>query len=540
MYGVSGVRRMLPLFVVVLVTVTSASASSPLLVFDRPAAAPHAFVVAKTARKGALAHVRKRTLRLFLGKVLLGRLAIDRKGNGRLRFEVPNVPAGGYSVRLRGLPGRPALRPVGSLEVIEDSPPVRGCDRSVFGGLDEATIARSPHAGPLAFLRYAPYHDPQTGDYAEKVLLLLDQASAVTLSIAPEDRRVIALAYIAGRFNEHRVTAGDFAVRFVACKGDETVPWASEPYTEFSGGFVFRRPLCAHFELRVEGRPEPIRFALPFGRPCPASEKTVRNGAIAFTRGGWIYTVSPGAGTPTKLVKGSNPAWSPDGTRLAFNRVERLYVLDSSGNGVEKLADDAVGPAWSPDGKRVAFTGSENPFPDCIPTSTYQILWTIAADGTDRKLFTPKGVAEEICSVPGGDTDPSWSPAGKRIVFTHSEYVVHNEYDRRLVVAPVAGKPRTTLRAGADADWSRSGAIAWTRSFKRVPQIFVSGPTASSKARRLTRGAKGSFEPDWSPDGRTIVFVRSGRLMVLDIKTRKTRRLTAGPNDGAPSWRPLP
>jgi hypothetical protein len=540
---------MLPLFVVVVVTVPSASASSPLLVFDRPSAAPHSFVVAKTARRGALAHVRKRTLRLFLGDVRLGRLAVDRKGNGRLRFEVPNVPAGVHPLLLRGLPNGPTSRLVGSYQVVEGTPPVRGCDRSVYGRLDEANIARSLGFGPVKLIGYDPAKaadpswpqtNPRTGEYGVKVLLLVERDARATLGVAPYDRRLVALTYIPERFNRYRVTGGDAAVNFVACRGDESVGWAGEPWTQFNGGFMFRRPLCAHFELRVEGRPAPIPFALPFGRPCPASEKTVRSGTIAFTRGGWIYTVSSGGGTPTKLVKGSNPAWSPDGTRLAFNRADRLYVSDSNGNGVKKLADDAVGPAWSPEGKRIAFTGTENPFPDCIPTSTYQILWTIGADGTDRKLFTPKAVAEEICSVPGGDTDPSWSPAGKRIVFTHSEYIVHTEYDRRLVVAPVAGKPRTKLRAGAEADWSRSGAIAWTRSFKRVSQIFVSGPTASSKARRLTTDPKGSFEPDWSPDGRTIVFVRSGRLLVLDIKTRKTRRLTAGPNDGAPSWRPLP
>src|SRR5262245_59829877 len=95
---VRDMRRVLPLLIVALVAVASASASSSLLVFDRPTAAPHEFVVAKTARKGALLRVRKRALRLSVDGVALGRLAVSRKGNGRLRFEVPNLPSGPYNV----------------------------------------------------------------------------------------------------------------------------------------------------------------------------------------------------------------------------------------------------------------------------------------------------------------------------------------------------------------------------------------------------------------------------------------------------------
>jgi TolB protein len=266
---------------------------------------------------------------------------------------------------------------------------------------------------------------------------------------------------------------------------------------------------------------------------------SARNGQIAFARGNWIYVVGPNGGTPTRLVKGSNPDWSPDGAQLAFDRNYNLYVSDSHGRNVRKLTDDGRGPAWSPDGKRIAFTGIQYPFSDCTPTSTYEIVWTIAADGSDRKLFTPKGLAQEICSIPGGDTDPSWSPGGKSIVFTYRQYVVHDIFDQSLVVAPVAGKPRRVIRAGAQPDWSPDGkSIAWSRYYRGVSQIFSGGPTAASKARRLTRGGKGSYRPVWSPDGAKIVFVRSGALMVLDLKTRKVLKITSGPSDGAPSWRP--
>jgi hypothetical protein len=279
MYDACGVRRLLPLFVVALVTVASASASTPILVFDRPAAAAHSSVVTRTAGTGTLLRVRKRVLRLYLGDIQLGRLSVNRKGNGRLRFDVPNLPAGPYSVLLRGLPGEPASRTVGSFKVIDGPPPIRDCRRSVYGKLTQEYLDRSLAVGPVRLIGFDSEraadpawagfaHDRITGEYAVKVLLLVERGSIATLSVVKQDRRMIALSYIPERFNRHRVTAGDAAVRFTACRGNEDEPGAGERFTQFNGGFLFRQPLCAHFELRVEGRPDPVEFGLPFGRAC--------------------------------------------------------------------------------------------------------------------------------------------------------------------------------------------------------------------------------------------------------------------------------
>jgi len=282
MYSFGGVRRVASLLVVALAAVASASASAPLsLAFDRPVATPHTLVVAHTSGKRVPPRVRRRTLRVYLQAdplVPLGRLSVSRKGKGTLRFNVPNVPPGDYRALLRGMPGRPALRPVGSLRVL-DGPALRTCEQSVYGRISDDQIARSPRLGPVHLIGYDPTEasdpswsslrpDRTTGQYAIKVLLVVDRGPAVTISIAPEDRKLIALTYIPLRFNLHRVTDQDAAVTFQPCSGSESIRWASESRTQFNGGLVFVRPLCAHFELRIEGRPESMTFALPFGKPC--------------------------------------------------------------------------------------------------------------------------------------------------------------------------------------------------------------------------------------------------------------------------------
>src|SRR5215211_7484803 len=158
MYSVCGVRSIVPpLLVAALAAATAAGATRPIsLVLDKPAAEPHALVVAKTAGVGALRGLRKRVLRLSLASVPLGRLSIDRKGNGRLRFEVPNVAPGVYELLLRGLPRRAAPQRVGSFKVVEGAPPLRGCNRSVFGGIDADRVAQSLGFGPVKLIGYDP------------------------------------------------------------------------------------------------------------------------------------------------------------------------------------------------------------------------------------------------------------------------------------------------------------------------------------------------------------------------------------------------
>jgi hypothetical protein len=109
-------------------------------------------------------------------------------------------------------------------------------------------------------------------------------------------------------------------------------------------------------------------------------------------------------------------AWSPDGSRIAFNSWrsgrQRIYVIGADGGNARQITtgpgNDAE-PSWSPDGKRLAFARLLDP-PDGGE------IWSIGADGTDETLLSnDPGAADGLTS--GGGT---WAADG-RITFMRAE-----------------------------------------------------------------------------------------------------------------------
>ena len=108
------------------------------------------------------------------------------------------------------------------------------------------------------------------------------------------------------------------------------------------------------------------------------------------------------------------PSWSPDGSRLAFERgyfgvlpgdincrQSVVFVVNSDGTGLRQLTSAdmvAFRPEWSPDGATIAFGGDERK-PSALGWATD--LYTISADGTDLRALTTSGAAD----VGGWTTD---------------------------------------------------------------------------------------------------------------------------------------
>src|SRR5688500_17327171 len=111
------------------------------------------------------------------------------------------------------------------------------------------------------------------------------------------------------------------------------------------------------------------------------------------------------------------PAWSPDAKRIAFHSKKRggVWVVPALGGVAKQLTEFGSYPAWSPDGNSLVIQSSgigDDLFAMASGALLTTTLWQVSASGGAPKQITKMG------NPPGGHGSPSWSPDGKRIVFT--------------------------------------------------------------------------------------------------------------------------
>lgn len=144
-----------------------------------------------------------------------------------------------------------------------------------------------------------------------------------------------------------------------------------------------------------------------------------------------LWTVPTAGGTPRRLTTGvadTAPAWSPDGSRLAFLRDGQVHLLASDGAEPEQattLPGGAGVPVWSPDGARIAFTAAVDPTDGTGPLVTRRL--DFQADGAGmygpvRHQLHVLDLASGECRQVTDGTDhagqPAWSPDGRALAFT--------------------------------------------------------------------------------------------------------------------------
>jgi Tol biopolymer transport system component len=127
-------------------------------------------------------------------------------------------------------------------------------------------------------------------------------------------------------------------------------------------------------------------------------------GRIAFTRNRSgredIYTVRPDGTDLRRITRrgGTEPSWSPDGSRLAFARNGGIWVVDADGGQPRRVIRRAANqPVWSPDGKRIAF----------VSAFTNPEVWRIYTVGVDGR-----GLRVVTSTTRGGPLGPiDWQPS---------------------------------------------------------------------------------------------------------------------------------
>ena len=181
-----------------------------------------------------------------------------------------------------------------------------------------------------------------------------------------------------------------------------------------------------------------------------------------------------------------SPAWSPDGSRLAYVSFEKkrsmVFIQDLSTGKRIRVAEFPglnSAPAWSPDGKKLALTLSKDDNPEIY-------IFDLATSNL-RRLTRHTAI----------DTEPSWSPDGRSLIFTSG----------------------------------RSGKA-------QIYQISAAG----GPAKRLTFSGSYNAGASFSPDGRTIVLITNqgngDKVGIYSTKDRMVRELTRSRHDESPTFAP--
>lgn len=253
-------------------------------------------------------------------------------------------------------------------------------------------------------------------------------------------------------------------------------------------------------------------------------------------RAGFSYTIAPTQlrATAHKIadviyeeLTGERGVFS---TRICYvvKAAERfeLQVADADGGNADFILahkEPIISPAWSPDGTRIAYVSFERRKPIVFVHNLVDGTRTVLAD------------------FEGANSAPSWAPDGRRLTITLTRDGVAQIY---VVNADGGGLTRITNSQAIDTEaaWSPDGStILFTSDRGGSPQIYRM-PSTGGAAERVTFEGSYNVTPRWSPDGRSFCFIQrnSGRynVAIQDLGSREAVLLTDGRIDSSPTFAP--
>lgn len=288
---------------------------------------------------------------------------------------------------------------------------------------------------------------------------------------------------------------------------------------------------------------------------------------IAFARGTngsdydlWVMNANGSGQKKLTTLAGSEiyPSWSPDGSKILFEKQGagfQVYVMNANGSNPVNLTaingnDNERQPVWSPDGQLIAFYGQ---------VGFQNEIYTMKLDGSQRTNIT---------NAASNDFQPVFSPDGTKIVFGSNR---PNGTADHIWVMDVNGANPIELSdmdgGGETPDWQPlpSGSPVVVPRPKKYendlivfssdrvtpgnpggdPELYTMTAVGKDLKQITSNTGVADLEPEWSPDGKKIVFARlaaastNSDIFLVNFDGANLVRLTSSiETDSAPSWAP--
>ncbi|HEU5121622.1 MAG TPA: hypothetical protein VFT59_02155 [Candidatus Saccharimonadales bacterium] len=251
------------------------------------------------------------------------------------------------------------------------------------------------------------------------------------------------------------------------------------------------------------------------------------NGKVAFVKNNHIWTLTL-EGEQRFLVSGANPAWSPDGKKLAFvGQDGHIWTIKAQGNRVRQVTygnkyKDSE-PVWTKDGTALAFVRQER--------------WGEQRSAIMRVSIDKQKV--DTVSGWGAYRSPSWSPDGQALAYEGYGDAEHELIVKNLRTNQEVLLTRLSENVESHVSWSPTGEkLLFNDSRNEVYTIWPDG------SHRTVLSDGDSYHASWSPDGKRVAFIEDpaddhisiseedGTVVWVPIEKGVYRSM------GAPLWSP--